>query len=147
MPLAKIDWSRFSRCCDEPKLEEVEFAIEASHEEWSGIIDRYHERWKSWQQYSTGLVQTITKAKFRGKLYPICVEFTFWKLDGHLFCHYEGSSMLVHHGLVEEYVKKMCPKVDWYSAHSNATNFHNPQSELERRLAKKKSVRKCDTPT
>lgn len=133
MPFHEIDWTNFSRICEEPRLEDVEFAIEASHEEWSGIIDRYHDRWRSWQQYSSGLLKTIAQVWFQREKYPICVEFGFWRIDGHLFAHYEGSSMLVHHRMVEDFVKKSCPKVDWYSAHSNATNFHNPQNELDRR--------------
>lgn len=126
-----INWTNFSTFRPRPELQDVEFAIACTDREWDYIIAEYHTRWKSWEQCTRGLVQNIGQGLVNGKTYVINIELSFWRINGHIFAIYNGCSMLVHYELLDEFIQKNCPKVNWYSNHSDATNFHNIQRVLD----------------
>jgi len=123
------------------ELEHVEWAIEATNEEQYNLWKNNKEKYK-WEQIQTGCVITICNAKtlisINGyeleETLPICVEFSFAKVNGHLIMFYSSNSLLQHWGIIEAFIIKHFQRTHsnytrWN--HTNAVNFHNCAGYLE----------------
>jgi len=66
---------------------------------------------------------------------PICIQFTFVRINGHKIAFYEGSSQLVDHKMIEDWLIERFQRTnDGYARwnHVNSTNFHNCVNSLDR---------------
>jgi hypothetical protein len=81
-----------------------------------------------WQQDHSGFSLTIDEIKYKRETFPIVVSCSFATLNGQYVCFYYGCSMLVHHEIIEDFLKTNWPvKYDKGTrlAFTNASNFHN----------------------
>jgi len=60
--------------------------------------------------------------------HPVCVDFSFAKINGKYVCFYDATSRIVDHQMVENYIKENYP-VKWDSgsrtAMTDGMNFHH----------------------
>lgn len=124
----------------EERWAKTEFVVEASHEEMFQIWKEWHkevgfEQCSGWSHEICSLYVVnpieqlgigILKDPFHkatgpaGKSMPLVVSISWQLIDGHLVAFYYACSILVHHGLVREYIDSMTPNG---VKHTNASNF------------------------
>lgn len=114
-------------------FDNVVFLVEAnSHESHHFWLD-YHYRpriltpvVKSWEQETMGKVITIGEINKR----PINVDISYAKLNNKRVAFYEGSSQLVDHQMIEDWLKYFTlDSIRWDNstrwAHCDSNNFHH----------------------
>jgi len=122
------------------RMSRVKFFIEADsfaqHELWAKwakqaikFRDKYpdHEL-LDWEQDYSGFSLTVDHIKYKRENLPIVVACSFATLNGQYVCFYEGVSLLVHNGIIEDFLQKNWPvKYDKGTrfAFTNASNFHH----------------------
>ena len=70
-----------------------------------------------WEENLHGILVTIGNLHER----PVCVAFSFAKVDNHKLCFWHATSQLVDYQMIEEWFAKHFPKV----RKTDANNFHN----------------------
>jgi len=88
-----------------------------------------------WQQVSNGFMILLGPYEFNGETLPITIEVGFAIVKGRKVCFYNSPSRLVHHGIIDEYMRKHFQRTyDNYSrwCHCDSNNFHNCVSGLDR---------------
>jgi hypothetical protein len=118
---------------DAELFEGVEFLVNASDTEKHFLWEMYHykprfegQHIKDWKQISMGHGITIGHCDGR----PVCVSIFYAILDGHKVAFYDGTSQVVDHKMVEQWLKHhTLEKCRWDNgtrwAHTNAMNFHH----------------------
>ena len=105
----------------------TEYVVEATHEEAFNLWQRYHPYVK-YEQISDGWAHTVGSVLVKkdgdrvSKSYPVVVECNWALWDGHLIAYYDACSLVVHHGMVREYIDSIAPEG---AGHTNAANFHH----------------------
>ena len=125
------------------QLSRVKFFVEADsyaqHELWaehssSSLRNKHNkdpEREKyflDWQQESAGFSLQIGKIRYEGKDYPVNVSFSFAFINEQYVCFYYACSLLIHHGMVDDFLRKNWPVTydkGTRLAYVDASNFHN----------------------
>lgn len=74
------------------------------------------------RQDSCGLM--ITVGEFAN--YPVNISCHWWEINRHLILIYYPCSLIVHHGMIEEWLKKNMQ----YKVKTNAMNFHLIRNEV-----------------
>ena len=98
------------------------------------IIDDNRHR-IDWEQISSGFMILLGPYKFEEETLPISIEIGFAMIKGHKVCFYNSPSRLVHHGIVEDYMRKHFQKTcENYSrwCHTTSDNFHNCVDRLDK---------------
>lgn len=111
----------------EQRVEDVEYLVEADSRAELDLWSKYHRSTK-WDENHVGLMQQVGTARgVNGKKMPVCVHVRFAKINGHVIAFYEGTSAVVDHDAIEEWVKK---RYKHAKGQTNATNFHNALVDL-----------------
>jgi hypothetical protein len=81
-----------------------------------------------WEQDPAGELVTIAQVSINRQKFPICLCLSFARLNGVRIAFYDPTSLVVHHGMVEEWLKSV--HIAKYQngsrwAHTDAQNFHN----------------------
>lgn len=106
----------------ENRLKEVSFFISAKSSEQRTI----------WQEYESLGLQEIPQGNWAVVGYinedekmPVCVQFNFAWLYGHLLCFYCDTSRFVDHELIEDFIKPYLQTYDnGRETKCDSTNFH-----------------------
>lgn len=119
----------------DPRFQDTQFVVEATHTEMSQLWARY-ERRSTWVQDMRGFFQTVGEIRVDGEMMPVCVSGFWYTINGVRVLFYESTSLVTHNGWVEEWVMEACgnPKHDFGTriSHVDAGNFHNCLHEIER---------------
>lgn len=105
----------------------TEYVVEATHEEAFALWKEFHPYVK-YEQISDGWAHTIgsvlvkKSGESNSKEYPVVVECNWALWDGHLIAYYDACSLVVHHGMVRDYIDSLTPKG---AGRTNAANFHH----------------------
>lgn len=118
---------------DDLRFHTTEYVVDASHEEsfqiWAKWCDQYGVKF---DQDSRGYMETIGRIDGR----PICVT-VFWYIieDTFRVAFVEGTSQLVDYAMIDDWkdVVFRCLNEGGYR-HSDAANFGNLLSDMQRRL-------------
>lgn len=111
----------------------AQFLIEASSEEYSLLFNYWSEICGfPWKEQSLGGVYTIGYLDNR----PLCVTLTYAFLGGVPVAFYYGSSQLVDHERISQWINKeitclKTPDSDGRRRHTNATNFGHAIAYVE----------------
>jgi hypothetical protein len=119
---------------DEDLFKDVVFLVEASSAEQHFLWkENFYEktrqpdldRAKTWEEESMGHTITIGSLDKR----PVCVTLFYAKINGHRVIFYEGTSQVVDHKMIEDWLQHWTLKtIRWDNghrwAHSGAMNFH-----------------------
>jgi hypothetical protein len=105
------------------RFADCEFLVEATPCEQHSLWREFHVALSSWEEDSMAFASTICVLDNR----PVNICFTFCKIDGHRTCFYYGSSQVVDHKAIEDFLlENFEVKYDegarW--AHCDAMNFH-----------------------
>ena len=110
-----------------PLLADVDDAIKMHNKK----VDEENRHRVEWDSLRYGISIEIGTLKKR----PICIQFTFAKINGHKVAFYEGSSQLVDYKMIEDWlIERFQLTNDGYTRwnHVNSTNFHNCVNSLDR---------------
>lgn len=133
MPKSKEKTTFYIDPQDKDLFKDVVFLVEASHTEqhflWKENFyekTRQFDAVKSWEDEGMGHGITIGQLDKR----PVCVTMFYAKINGHRVMFYEGTSQVVDHKMIEEWLQHWTLKtVRWDNghrwAHSDAMNFHH----------------------
>ena len=125
------EWQRREDANRDAKCRETFAVVDATHEEAHGLWYRWHYRLDAgmrvpaWEEISIGFWTQI--GEFGGA--PVCASVSWARVDGRLVAFVEGTSMVVHHGMIEKWCKEKFPNA---RSHSNAANFHNVVLDIGR---------------
>jgi hypothetical protein len=114
-------------------FEDIEWLIEANSNEQHQIWEGWHTKLK-WEQINPGFSYTIKRLSVEGEELPICLCFTFAKVNGRKIAFYECSSLLSHYGYIEVFLKTYFQRThDNYCRWNqvDAKNAHNCLNYLE----------------
>lgn len=110
---------------EEDKLKESCFFVNATHFERMHLYNFYAGREYNFEFDAVGFWRRVGYI-MNNKHYPVCVSFSFIKIDGRQICFYETTSRYTDYFLVEEYIKENYPvKYGRRVAMTNASNFHH----------------------
>lgn len=122
------------RCDEDAKLfKDVEFLIEANHNEQHSLWREFHYRpqyeflyVKNWEQISMGRIIEVGTVDNR----PIVISIFYAKLNGKKVMFYYGCSQLVDHKMIDDWIQMYTLETIRYDngyrwAHCDAMNFHN----------------------
>lgn len=137
IPAAKLD-ERFNDL-----IYTVEADSFASHRLWTDYSNEYKDSFGEkqgyhkntryeWKQDSMGFTHEVGCIK---KL-PIMFTFFFYNIDGYRVGFYDAHSLLVHHGMVKDWINKNIPRIHEGGARwgdCDAQNFHHCLHEIDRR--------------
>lgn len=117
----------------EQMIVETEFVVEATHEEFMGIWRQFADdamfltpmNKYSFEHISMGSGPVI--GEFGGM--PVAITI-FWQIiNGVLVAFYEGTSVVVHHGMIRDWVKGNFPCLKkyggWRYRYCNVANIHH----------------------
>lgn len=110
-----------------PKPEDVEYLVEATHEEQHALWARWHQalNWKQGHGYS----QTIGYGRgLNRKKLPVHVVVWYVWVDGHLLGFWEVTSILADYEAAEAWVRKTFKNA---KGNVNAANFHNALHSID----------------
>lgn len=130
-------------------FKDVEWIVDATSDEQFNLWGEYsHESERNkgveeppryvWEQISRGLWIQICELDIKCKgvkeKLPVCISFSFAKLNGHKICFYTSDSLVSHHGFIEAFLLTYFQRThDGYTRwnHVDATNFHNCANYLD----------------
>ena len=88
----------------DPRFADTVYAVEASNCERHMLWREWHERLK-WEEDRSGYFGHV--GEFGGMSVTICCNWA--QIEGHRVCFYFSPSKVVHHGMVEEWMKQQAP--------------------------------------
>lgn len=117
---------------DKKLFENVSFLVEATYYEQQLLWEKFHYHpdknsvsVKDWVQDTMGRIVTIGYVDKR----PVCVGIFYANLNGKKVAFYEGTSQLVDHQMIKDWLKHWTSKIRWDNntrwAHCDAQNFHH----------------------
>lgn len=110
-----------------PLLSDVSESIKRHNKK----VDEDNQHRVKWESARMGISIEIGDLDDR----PICVQFGFAHINGHKVAFYEGSSQLVDHKMIEDWLTENFQLTnDGYTRwnHVDSTNFHNCVNSLDR---------------
>jgi len=121
----------------DPRFAKTMFVVEADGYAMNGLWKEFSiegKQFGSRGQYEKDFTRLNWIQDNPGKLYeigtcddrPVCVSFFWNRLNGHYVLFYSGSSQVVDHKMIEDWLYKYCcPKYDnGRIAMTDAMNFH-----------------------
>lgn len=115
---------------EDERLSNSIFVVEADSYGQFALWKEFHEE-VEWEEDSRGFWQQVGEVAGM----PVCISVNFAKIYGQQICFYYGSSMVTHHGMIEDWIMEKCghPKYDsgHRRAHCDAMNFWHCVSACE----------------
>ncbi len=106
------------------RFDDVVYMLEADSFSTLMVWQQNHKKVK-WEEDSRGFWEKVGECG--GK--PVCVEVFFKTINGRRIAVYEGSSMVVDHEMIRNWMKEQCPP---NTGHTNAMNFHHILNHIDK---------------